>query len=412
MHARLASWSLASAFLLAFACGRDGSSEAERSPAPGDLGTPGTTPDGSAPEIVGADGGADEALEETVPAVRFVGRFDRTDLAGPLCGWPGCRIVARFDGTEVSARLDERTLDWMDGSPSEWDVSIDGQITKKLVLEPGVHDYPLAARLAPGVHVVELYKRSEGQNGTTRYLGFDFGGGALLPPPNRAKRRIEIIGDSTPAGYGIEEGDCQPPLHAAKYQDFHKSFGARLGAMFAADVQGTVYSGKGVVRNIWRPDRDTLPIVYERANPIEKTSVFDLSSFVPDVIVMSFGGLDFAIGKPWDDGPTPLADWIAAYDAFVVRIRAAYPQAHVFILVSPSLTDAFPEGRDIRTNVMTGVSDVVGRRNAAGDARVYPVVPSPAVPAELTGCEGHPNARLHQRIAGDLAATIRAKTGW
>ena len=33
-----------------------------------------------------------------------MGRFDTADPAGPKCSWPGCRIIARFEGTRVSVR--------------------------------------------------------------------------------------------------------------------------------------------------------------------------------------------------------------------------------------------------------------------------------------------------------------------
>src|SRR5688572_22650947 len=58
------------------------------------------------------------------PAIRFVGRFDTRSTEGPTCAWPGCRIIARFEGTAISAKLEEIVESWMDGAPSEWDVVV------------------------------------------------------------------------------------------------------------------------------------------------------------------------------------------------------------------------------------------------------------------------------------------------
>lgn len=379
-----------------------------------DAASSGASGSGSSGSSGNADGGGVEPSGD--PAVRFVGRFDTREASGPKCGWPGCRVIARFEGTAVSAKLEEILEDWQDGGPSEWDVAIDGAITTKLVMKTGVNDYELASGLSAGKHVVELYKRSEAQNGVTRFLGYDFHGGKMLAPPAPAARRIEIVGDSQPAAFGIEgvgQGpDCPGNDWAARWQNFHKSFGARLGEIFGADVYGTVYSGKGFSRNIWRPDDETMPKIFGRANPVDPTSVFDLKSAVPDVVVVMMGGNDFAIGQPQDDGPAPLDEFIAAYDGLVGTMRAAYPQAQLYLAVSPSVSDAQPPGRESRTNVKTAVTTIAERRAGAGDARVHAVEPPIAQQSELTACDGHGSPEFHDRVAKDFATVIRSHTGW
>src|SRR5690242_11408783 len=54
----------------------------------------------------GTSGGDGSVEPSGPPAIRFVGRFDERDNEGPLCGWPGCRIIARFEGTAISAKLE------------------------------------------------------------------------------------------------------------------------------------------------------------------------------------------------------------------------------------------------------------------------------------------------------------------
>lgn len=375
--------------------------------APLDAATPDSTP-GTSPDA-----------EPSGPArVDLVGRFDTRDPAGPKCAWPGCRIVARFKGTSVSARLSEITEDWMMGGPSEWDVSIDGQLLPKIVTtsNAGPKDYVLASGLPDAVHVVELYKRSEAQNGTTQFLGYDLGGGELLAPPVRKARKIEIIGDSQPAAFGVEgvgQGPMCPGLnYAAQWQNFRKSFGAKLGEGLNAEVFGTVYSGKGMVKNIWHPDPFTMPMLFPRTLPTDPNSAWDFSTYVPDVVIIMMGGNDFAVGQPADTGPATLAQFTDAYDAFVVTVRQKYPAAHVFLVTSPSVSDEQPPDRYSRTNVMAGIDGVVSRRHGAGDTKVYSATPPVAAPSELTGCEGHGSPQFHQRVANDLAPLIRAKTGW
>lgn len=359
----------------------------------------------------------DEALEDeapTAPAVQLLGRFDARDAAGPKCAWPGCRIVARFEGTRVSVRMKEIVAGWMRGAPSEWDLTIDGEPRPKLVMNPGEADYELARDLPPGEHVVELYKRTEAQNGVTQFLGYDFGDGTLLAPPPRMKRRIEIIGDSQPAAFGVEGvGPTCPGVEwAARWQNFRKSLGTHLASMLHAELAGTVYSGKGIAKNIWHQDKETMPIIYDRALPNDPSSAWDTRAFTPAAIIIMMGGNDFAIGQPVDEGPATRGEFTDAFDRFAVALRAHYPAAHIFLAASPSVSDAEPAGRSSRTHLLAGIAEVVARRERAGDARVYAVVPPVADPSELTGCNGHGSPEYHERVARDLAPIVRAKTGW
>ncbi len=325
-------------------------------------------------------------------------------------------MIARFEGTSVSVRLDEIDETWMQGAPSEWDVLVDGALRPKLVTSAGAKTYELASDLSSGTHTVELYKRSEAQNGTTRFLGFDFPGGKLLAPPPRASRRIEIVGDSAAAGFGVEgvgHGPTCPGVNwSARWQNFHKSWGALLGANLEAEVAGTVYSGKGMAKNIWTTDKETMPVIFTRSNPIDPSSTWDFSSWIPDVVLVMLGGNDFAIGQPTDEGPATLEQFTNAYDDFVVTVRQKYPAAHIFLVTSPSVSDEEPAGRSSRTNVIHGIDAVIARRQSAGDTKVYSVEPPVASKSELTGCDGHGGPELHQRIETYLAPLVKAKTGW
>ncbi len=348
------------------------------------------------------------------PAVQFIGRFDTRDAAGPVCGWPGCRIVARFDGTAVSAKLAETPLL---AGPSEWDVSVDGQRLSKLVLADGPHDYVLASNLPKGPHLVELYKRTEAQNGTTQFLGFDFHGGALLAPPPRRTRRIEIIGDSDVSGFGYEgtayDGvRCPGDAWAAHWENFRGAWGARVAEKLDAELYAAVYSGKGFYFNIWRPDTETIGVLYPLANPVDTTSTWDFTSWIPDVVVVAIGGNDYNLGMPEDTGPAPLAGVTDRARELTATVRGHYPQAHIFLMAYAVLTDEYPPGRGRRTNIETALTTVKNERNAAGDMRVYFTAPAQYDPAELTGCDGHGGPAYHERIATFLAGEIGTRTGW
>jgi hypothetical protein len=339
------------------------------------------------------------------PQVQLIGRFDTTNPNEPEASWPGVRIVTRFFGTSVSVTLREHIEDWMDGGPSYWDVSIDRAPPTALAMIPDEqpHVFDLAKDLAPGEHEVELYKRSEMQTGMTRFLGFDFHGGRALPPPPRLPRHIEVMADSYGTGYGIEtlgapNLECMPPPnHAGRHQNFRKSYGALLGERFGAEVEGTVYSGKGLTRGIWPTDTDGLIEYYNRANPnpaiANNPPLFDLKSWIPDAIILAQGTVDNGI-----------ADWRNVYRDFVVnQLRARAPNAHIFLVVP---------GHVVRDKFIAMVTSVEQERIDAGDTKVHAVIPAEEEPEEMTGCGYHGSPVFHARVAKTIGDVMAEKMGW
>lgn len=338
----------------------------------------------------------------------MIGRFETTDPAGPKASWPGTRIIARFEGTAVSVRLREFAEPWMDGAPSFWEVSIDHGEWRPIEMIPDdqPHVFELARGLPPGPHEVELYKRSETQTGITQFLGFDFHGGKSLPSPEHKQRKIEVMGDSQASGFGIEmldapELDCPGADHAGRYQNFRKAWGALLGEMFDAEVHAIVYSAKGLIKNLWPTDYDALVDYYPRANPNPAAAhgmqLFDLQSWIPDVIVLTQGSCDFVSGVDFDAFRT-------AYRDFVVNtLRARAPNAHIFMSVL---------GMGGRGDIDPIAREIIEERAAVGDDKMHVVVAKPYTWEEMTACNAHGSPAWHRRIADELGAEIKKALGW
>lgn len=368
----------------------------------GNTGDPGATSGGS-----NGSGGPPIEEEQGVdgPAqVQLIGRFDQTDPAAPRASWPGSRIVTRFIGTTISATFDEYAADWMDGAPSYWDVAIDDappSLVLAMIADGQPHTFELAANLPLGPHKVELYKRSETQTGVTKFLGFDLHGGRALKPPPRLARHIEAMADSYGAGYGVEWLDAPNEScgidHAGKWQNFHKAWPNLLGLRFGAEVEGTIYSGKGLERGVWATDDDGLIEYYNRANPNPEIAhappLFDLKSWVPDAIILVQGTVDAG-----------MANFRTVYRDFVVnQLRARAPNAHIFLVVP---------GRIQREKMTTTILSVEKERHDAGDLAVHSVIPTQEEPSEMTGCGHHGSPAYHQRVADEIGAVMAATMGW
>ncbi|MDB4937264.1 MAG: hypothetical protein JWP87_4236 [Labilithrix sp.] len=313
-------------------------------------------------------------------------------------------MLARFDGTTVSVKLKEHAETWMDGAPSYWEYTIDKGPWKAvaMIADETPHDFVLASNLPPGPHEVEIYKRSETQTGITQFLGFDFHGGKSLPPPPRQARKIEVMGDSFATGFGDENidspgTDCPGADWGGVWQNFRKSWGAVLGTTFDAEVHGVVYSGKGLLNNVWPTDDDPLSKYYPRADPNPEIAasapLFDLKSWIPDVIVMTQGSCD--------DGSETFR---TAYRDFIIdRLRARGPNTHIFMgIVSAGNREA----------VADVAKSIIAERAALGDHNMHLFDVKLFTWEEVTACNGHGTPAWHQRVAGELAAQIRAEVGW
>ena len=314
-------------------------------------------------------------------------------------------MLARFDGTAVSVKMKEHAETWMEGAPSYWEFTIDKGPWKAIAMiaDEQPHDFVLASNLPPGPHEVEIYKRSETQTGITQFLGFDFHGGKSLPSPPRQARKIEVMGDSFATGFGVENidspgTDCPGADWGGIWENFRKTWGAILGTTFDAEVHGIVYSGKGLIYNIWPGDDDPLRDYYPRADPNPEIArsnppLFDLTSWIPDVIVLTQGS-----------GDGGAAGFREAYRDFVInRLRARGPNTHIFMgIVSAGNREA----------VYDIAQSIVAERAAVGDDKMHAFLAKLFTWEEVTACNGHGTPAWHQRVAGELAAEIRAKVGW
>lgn len=365
------------------------------------------TEDADAASTDGAvEAGPDAGPDAGPPAVRFVGRFDRSDPNAALFAWPGARIVANFTGTEVKVQLTETPLFT---GPSRFDVLLDGQLQPSvLVPNVGTGTYTLATGLAAGAHTIELYRRTEALVGVTAFLGFEFTGGQLLAPPPSPTRRIQFLGDSASNGYGTE-GNGPNCAFSGATENEHRAWPGLVAKDLGADHHDLSYSGKGIVQNNDRNDPDVFRTIYTRILPDSPASTWNAANFSPDVVFITLGGNDWDLPAPAPNVNT----FTTKYGELVTYVRGQHPNAHIVCAIAPSINDDYPPNFAALTNMRAALTSVVTTRNQAGDAKVYKFEFSRANDqVDLTGCEYHPSPTFHRKLADEAIAFIKTKTGW
>jgi lysophospholipase L1-like esterase len=345
--------------------------------------------------LTDAGGDSDDQRSDSAnngtPAVRFVGRFDGSDPAGPRFAWSGSGMIARFSGTSVGIKL---------GGAQQYTVLIDGVMKPKLLPAAGGALSAIASGLPAGEHVVEIYRRTEANQGESQFLGFDFGAGTLLAPPPAPTRRMEMIGDSITCAYGVE-GANMNCTYTEDTQDQYLAYGSIAARNVGADVTTVAWSGKGVVCNYGDDPTscvDPLPVYYDRTLPERTDSQWNFSQWQPQVVVINLGTNDFSTAVD----PTS-AQFSAAYQAFLLHIRSKYPTALILCTVAPLLG-----GSDL-TTARAAIDAAVA---ATGDANIKSFTMDPTDPADGYGCDYHPSVKTQQKMAAVLTAKLKTELGW
>lgn len=347
---------------------------------------------------------------EAAPVV--TGRSAKTNDNGVQIAWPGTAVTLMFHGGEVAVDItdtgDNHYLVLIDGKPQEG----------KIRPAQGRSTVPLAAGLEHKEHTVTLYKLTEPFVGTATIHGFLLGatGRALVQkqpiapdsgkgeqPTNR--KRVEILGDSISAGYG-NEGANETCGFAPETENHFLTYGALAARDLDADLTTIAWSGKGVFTNRGSTtDDETLPILWTRTLPAENVP-YGFNDPAPDAVIINLGTNDFA-PEVVDFSP-----FGPSYDTFVGAVREKYPDAHLFVMMGPLLTNGYPEGRQAYTKARAALTDVVERHTTAGDSKLYFLEVERATPEEGFGCDYHPSLKTHARMADTLVRELKAKAGF
>lgn len=331
-----------------------------------------------------ASGGGGSGGSPPVALHHRVGRFDESDPARPTSSWSGTTFRTRVSGSSLSVSF---------GGAGDviFQIEIDGQPAGKLTTQWGDHSYEVATGLSEGEHDVVLVRRNEGFFGDVAMLGFEPGPGAtLVPTPWPYAHRIELIGDSLTAGYGIEGDSATCPFSGAT-ESFYGTYGAIAARNVGAAVHAIAYSGKGVFQNYSGDPSEPMPELWRRTLTNTAASTWDFSRFTPDVVVVNLGSNDFSsnIGE---------SDFVGAYVALLGEVRTRYPSAMIFCVTWKDW-GATHGGWVTEAMAMTGDTNL---RHLGFSVD----------PADGLGCDYHTNLITNQKLGAVLTEALRAELGW
>ncbi len=330
------------------------------------------------------------------PAITPLGRTLAVDSTTMQWAWSGSGVRLSFKGTAVRARLQARG--------AVYRVLVDGKEIKPLDLSNSNDTlFALASNLALDSHEVVLRVRTEMQQSTATFHGFEVDGTVLAPAP-APKRRIEFYGNSITCGYGILDSLNSNPFKITT-EDEGMTYAAHASDSLGAERHTVCWSGKGVYRNINKDTvNPTVPRLYDRILPWDTQHLWDFSQWMPDVVVIDLGTNDYNPDNP------DSTRFEAAFSAFVDTLHAKYPSAKILLLDGPMFSDGYPAGAHALTHVRQRLDNVVAKAKERGVAASH---------VSLTpqgnlgyGADWHPNRAQAKLNGKELADALRTLMGW
>lgn len=329
-------------------------------------------------------------------AYLYTGRIDFTDKTAPQLSWPGSSIKANFTGTSLAVVLDDQL------GKNFFNVIVDGNSQHPYVLEAkqGEQTYVINTALKSGNHTLEIYKRTEGEEGATAFKGLLVDEGAtLLPPPARPSRRMEIYGDSITSGMGNEGADNGHD-HLLSEKNNYWAYGAIAARNLNAELHTISQSGIGIMIS-WFPF--VMPQFYDQLSAVgDNNSQWNFKRWTPDVVVINlFQNDSWLIDRDKKLQPVPSdAERIAAYIRFVRSIRAKYPDAQIICALGSMDATA-------NNKWPAYISAAVERmRSENKDNNLHTLL------FDFTGYGQHPRIAQHKTNAEKLTAFIQQQMNW
>jgi hypothetical protein len=313
--------------------------------------------------------------------------------------WPGSYFEGRFRGTGVGITLNDSNNDYV--------VQIDGTTVANLVT-PGQTTY-WVNNLSNGNHTVRLAKRTESPWAAGEFDGLVAApGGAILSKPTARSRQIEFIGDSWTAGYGnmSTTRDCSGNGGVTRNSNADLGFGARTARVLGADYQVLAHSGLGMVRNYngQDPDKNFRTYYDQTLQAVWNSTVWqNPGTWKPQVVVIGLGINDFSTAlnsnEKWPSMASLIADYQAAYRAFLDKLRVQYGPNTYIVLTYPYMynTTAFADS----------IQQIVQTRNGQGDRRVGSLYyDDNTLGLDHLACDWHPSLHDDEILAGTLTDYI------
>ncbi|WP_370979800.1 GDSL-type esterase/lipase family protein [Agaribacterium sp. ZY112] len=339
---------------------------------------------------------ADNTIQSDHQGFQYTGRIDFSKPKKPILSWPGSSVKALFSGDKLSITLDDSS------GNNYFNVIVDGNSAYPYVIatKKGQHSYVIDG-LAEGEHSLEIYKRTEGHEGASKFLGIAIADkGRMLKAPSALKRKIAFFGDSITSGMGNEAADNSED-NKPEDKNNYLSYSSITARKLNAEHHTVSLSGIGVMVS-WFDF--SMPDYFDQLSAVgNNNSQWDFSRWTPDIVVVNLLQNDsWLVGDTKRLSPTPSEQEIVqSYADFIQSIRAKYKgKPLICVLGSMDVTQA----NSPWPSYVEKAIKLIKQKDGSADIDMLEF--------DFTGYKAHPRVHQHQRNADILTDFIARKMQW
>ena len=346
------------------------------------------------PVFLGA-AGQTKFIDASHPAFRYVGRFDFSNPKEVRYDWSGVYIQFRLKGTECALQMS-------DSNRNFYNILIDDQPSKTIEVKSDT-SLLIASGMTNEIHRIQIYKRTEGNQGTGTFKGIRISeNGEVLPWTEIPSLKIEFIGNSITCGYGTEGRSKNEHWNPATENNY-QSYAPVMARAFGADYHIIAHSGQGAVRNYGYKEKispEAMPARFNRVFDEKPEPVWDFSAWKPDVVVINLGTNDFST-QPFPDKD----DFIAGYSKLIKEVFRQYGNVPVFCVVGPMIDEpCYSYVKEMVENFR--------RKDNVPNVYFVGIPTYLMIPDQDLGSDTHPNYQGQRKMAAHVLPVISSVLGW
>ena len=317
--------------------------------------------------------------------IRYVGRFDFSDVHSPKVWAPGAFLEFDCIGTEGFITIEDELK--FGKTHNYIQLVVDGR-SMRIKLNSKLNRVQLFSGKQAKKHHVLICKNTESAVGYIKIRRVECK--QLLRIKKRKKPVIEFIGDSITCGNGADPSRI--PFGKGSWYDYHNaylSYGARLARSLRADWILSAVSGIGMNHSCCGI-KHTMPDVYEQTGFHQENEKWSFR-VKPQIVFITLGQ---------NDGVKAMRQYEKNYVRFLSRLRKRYPSSYFICCTSPMADQTFKE----KFNV--SLQKIVQIQRKKGDNKVSAFSYKGTYTA---GYDKHPTLLQHQQIMNELMMFVRTK---
>ena len=335
-----------------------------------------------------------ELLTPDNPNIVYHGRINFANTLAPEFYWAGSGFTLWFEGTSVEVVLDDKKGKEYN---NYYNAIIDDNISDIMLIQctEGLGSYKIAEGLEPGIHKLQLLRRTDPTTPLTKFKGIriDHDKQLVEPLEQLPSLKIEFYGNSITSGHGILDETRKNNDDRATW-DNYLTYAAKTARAINADYRCISMSGIGVMVSWYDL---VMPQLFDQLIPWNEYPKWDFSQWQADVVVINLFQNDSWLINSLPEVPDD-EQRIEAYFNFIKSIRGKYPNA--IVVCTLGNMGACRSGSKWPGYINSAVQKCNTELN---DSKVF------SMPMSYKDTDGHPTVSEHQEMADVLIPFIQSK---